>query len=496
MYFQDKRKKGISIVVGYVLLVTFAIVIGAIVYSWMKSYVPQEEINCPDGASLFLEDYSYNCDTEILTLYLKNNGRFSLGGYFVYVTNKEDAKLATIDISKNNTDPNARLTPTGVKFGGIGSVNYLEAGQEEVDYFNLTGINQIYSIEILPIRWQEEKNKQILATCKTVKVREASVKCKDVAGASSQCTFPAISPCTGLECGTIANGSCGDIICAPNNCDAGEHCGGGICVLDTCTGAPVPNDKDSLCGIYECGFVANGSCGNVFCGDNNGACIAPETCDAATHTCECATESDATFCTRLGAECGTLTGTDNCGVLRLNVNCGGCDADETCNNNICECVPETNVQFCTRLGVQCGSLSGTDNCGNSRTVSECGPCSGVQVCNRGICVTPSTCNGTWVKSPPETVECDGTPLPPHCLAGCSCEAGYDSSGGGGCWISGTGASCQAHCISLGYTQIPVGSCRQNQAQCNSFCPGIIPGVLETGGNQWCTAPTINCCCCQ
>ena len=35
-------KKGLSIMIGYVLLVTAAIVIGVVVYQWMKTYLPTE----------------------------------------------------------------------------------------------------------------------------------------------------------------------------------------------------------------------------------------------------------------------------------------------------------------------------------------------------------------------------------------------------------------------------------------------------------------------
>ena len=73
MFTQAKSKKAVSVIVGYVLLISFAIVIGVIVYQWMKTYVPKEDINCPDGTSLFIKRYEYT--PELLTLYLKNNGK-------------------------------------------------------------------------------------------------------------------------------------------------------------------------------------------------------------------------------------------------------------------------------------------------------------------------------------------------------------------------------------------------------------------------------------
>jgi alpha-tubulin suppressor-like RCC1 family protein len=44
------------------------------------------------------------------------------------------------------------------------------------------------------------------------------------------------------------------------------------------------------------------------------------------------------------------------------------------------CSPENDVQFCTRNGATCGVLVGTDNCGQPRTAANCGVCTAPQVC--------------------------------------------------------------------------------------------------------------------
>jgi len=38
------NKKGISVIIGYLLLVSFAIIISGMVYVWMKTYVPTEKL--------------------------------------------------------------------------------------------------------------------------------------------------------------------------------------------------------------------------------------------------------------------------------------------------------------------------------------------------------------------------------------------------------------------------------------------------------------------
>ncbi len=55
------------------------------------------------------------------------------------------------------------------------------------------------------------------------------------------------------------------------------------------------------------------------------------------------------------------------------------------------CTPETDATFCTRLGASCGSKTGTDNCGVTRAVASCGGCTSPQTCGGGG--TPNVCGG-------------------------------------------------------------------------------------------------------
>src|SRR6478609_4544496 len=61
------------------------------------------------------------------------------------------------------------------------------------------------------------------------------------------------------------------------------------------------------------------------------------------------------------------------------------------------CTPETNAAFCTRLSAACGSVTALDNCGTSRTVSSCGTCTSPQTCGGGG--VPNAC-GTAAGSTP------------------------------------------------------------------------------------------------
>jgi len=44
-----KNKRGVSIVIGYVLLIAISIVISILVYQALKTYVPKEALECSDG---------------------------------------------------------------------------------------------------------------------------------------------------------------------------------------------------------------------------------------------------------------------------------------------------------------------------------------------------------------------------------------------------------------------------------------------------------------
>jgi hypothetical protein len=139
------------------------------------------------------------------------------------------------------------------------------------------------------------------------------------------------------------------------------------------------------------------NCGSVTGADNCGTprtvdcgtCTLPETCSPS-NVCTCTAETNPEFCTRLGKNCGSVTGADNCGTPRT-VDCGTCTSPQTCNpSNVCTaCTAETNPEFCTRLGKNCGSVADIDNCGAPRTV-DCGTCTLPETCSpSNVCCTTS-----------------------------------------------------------------------------------------------------------
>ncbi len=169
-----KSKKAVSIIVGYVLLIVFAVVLGAIVYKWMKTYVPHEDFNCPEGTSLSIEDYNYSGG--ILSLSIKNNGNFNVGGYFIYASDSPNREFANLNISQMNMDSNAIIENGSIViFGTIGEEdkNSLAPKESEIDEYDLTTISGgIYSIEIIPIRWETRNRIINLISCKDAIISE------------------------------------------------------------------------------------------------------------------------------------------------------------------------------------------------------------------------------------------------------------------------------------------------------------------------------------
>lgn len=170
---QKKSKRAISVLVGYVLLVTFSVVIGILVYKLLKTYVPQEDINCPDGTSFIIQNYTYDCNSKMFTMSILNNGKFDIGGYFVYGANSSDREVGTIGLASLNVNVDSRISQFGVEFGNLFNKNPLQPNNEETDVYNLTNFNgQLYLVQLVPIRWQTEGNKWILVSCKDAEIKK------------------------------------------------------------------------------------------------------------------------------------------------------------------------------------------------------------------------------------------------------------------------------------------------------------------------------------
>jgi FlaG/FlaF family flagellin (archaellin) len=169
---KKKNRKGLSIVVGYVLLIAISIVMSVIVFVWLRTYVPKDTMKCPDGTSVFIKDISYNCASKVLTVTLKNNGKFSVNGYFIHVSNKTNEELATIDLSSRIMS-GGNVSGNAITFSlDQNSLTPTEPTNSKISLFNVTGYGTLYKLEIIPTRFQEEDEKMRFVSCGDAKVEE------------------------------------------------------------------------------------------------------------------------------------------------------------------------------------------------------------------------------------------------------------------------------------------------------------------------------------
>lgn len=206
--FNKLNKKGVSVVVEYVLLISVSIVMSLLVYNWIKTYVPKDSVKCDEGTSLFIKDYIYQCGGDTLTLTLKNNGKFSIHGFYIRASNKSGEELASIDISSRLLSGGG-ISGNSVVFSRFeeNSLSPEELYNTKTVSFNITGLGQLYKIEIIPLRIQIVEEKKKIATCGDASIKE-TLTCREEQqiGSLGEETNPASSCSDLFENGTITSG--------------------------------------------------------------------------------------------------------------------------------------------------------------------------------------------------------------------------------------------------------------------------------------------------
>ena len=158
-------------------MIAVSIVMSILVYQWLKTYVPSDTLACPSGTSVFIQDISYDCTAKTLSVTLQNNGKFSVAGFFVYGSTSSDSEsLATIDLS-------SKLISGGTLNGN--SVLYEESengltpespNDVKTVVFDISAYGStLTGIEIIPLRFQEEDNKNRIVSCSDAEIKESLV---------------------------------------------------------------------------------------------------------------------------------------------------------------------------------------------------------------------------------------------------------------------------------------------------------------------------------
>ena len=87
---QKTNKKGVSLMLSYVLLIVIGLSIAAGVYAWIRFYGEgffRETPKCPEDVSIMIQDYSCDPARKSINITIKNKGIFSIDGYYIKGTN-------------------------------------------------------------------------------------------------------------------------------------------------------------------------------------------------------------------------------------------------------------------------------------------------------------------------------------------------------------------------------------------------------------------------
>jgi flagellin-like protein len=154
----NKNRKGISEIIGYVLMIALAVVMAGLVYSWLKFYVskPVSEQFCPDGTSLIVSDY--NCTDKIVSLTLRNQGRFTIDGMIARISNKSGSEIAVYPLTQSIYNEFG----IEIKLTKISFVPALEPGNETTELFNYSDYGNIQFLEVEPSKGTDKYGNVIL----------------------------------------------------------------------------------------------------------------------------------------------------------------------------------------------------------------------------------------------------------------------------------------------------------------------------------------------
>ncbi len=154
-----RHKKGVSEMVGHVLLIVIALGVSILVYSYLKLYVPGAVPECPDGVSLVIQEASCpDVNSQMLQLKLLNKGRFTIDKAFIRIGDP-GRKVKTI-VNKDSAGNIASLSENGLDPGE--SITYSFGVDKD-----LTNVNG--EVEVQPIIKDEKTGKD--AACNALNAR-------------------------------------------------------------------------------------------------------------------------------------------------------------------------------------------------------------------------------------------------------------------------------------------------------------------------------------
>lgn len=153
-----KNKKAISEIVSYTLLVVIALVIGSLIYAFLKLYVPKEKPECKEGINIIIENT--NCiSSEKISFTLQNTGLFSIDRAFIKIGKAESRIRESLSPSYSpyNFPPDGKLKPSQSHTINI-----------QIDSIPITLTAGEYILEVQPAHFTKEgsTDPNTLALCK------------------------------------------------------------------------------------------------------------------------------------------------------------------------------------------------------------------------------------------------------------------------------------------------------------------------------------------
>jgi hypothetical protein len=135
MYLSDlrRKKRGLSVIVGYALLIGMTIALSVLVFQWLRHYVGEangEDLSCPEGVSLTISEAE--CVGGLggfLNLTLKNRGKHNVDGFVVRVNDRlgSEQGFYTFDSLGENVSVGASVTKDYLlSISGLDSLNLVE----------------------------------------------------------------------------------------------------------------------------------------------------------------------------------------------------------------------------------------------------------------------------------------------------------------------------------------------------------------------------------
>ncbi|MGH2613708.1 MAG: pentapeptide repeat-containing protein [Thermomicrobiales bacterium] len=317
----------------------------------------------------------------------------------------------------------------------------------------------------------------------------------------TNCCPTCILPCpNGQRC-------CGDGTCA--ECCSDAQCASGVCCRGTCC-------EDGLrCNDGQCGVCApdceNRECGPDGCGDDCGACEAPDECNNRTGQCVCRPNCDGKQCgpDGCGGDCppGCSGATPTCDAEGQCVQCvdsGDCPDPGPCRTRACVgnvCQPEIVPDGASPSGCD-APVGGDAFCSQGACIQRCDNnlhriCgSGAGVCQE--CCNEQHCNSIGGPCENGTCQCPGSSesrcgmecvslsIEPNNCGGCGVECASGTCSNGTCR---TPESCGLNCNPQHDPDCEPEICTGDK-ECSQALNGICTcpdGMVDCDGDGFCEA---------